>query len=64
MHSAAIFFGVLIFGWGASSLRLALCDEEDPSWEPSWERWMLRVLAASMFPLPLALTAGGSALVR
>lgn len=69
VHSAAIFFGFLLFCWGASSLRMALLIIRDPTGgnaplESPFDRWMMRLVAALMVPLPAALTVGGSAMVR
>jgi hypothetical protein len=68
MHSAGIFFGVLIFGWGISGLKLFAFiitkpEENDSAWNDFWDRWVPHLIAALMLPVPLVLCAGGCALV-
>ena len=69
MHSAAIFLGVLLFGWGMHGLKVALFiiripDENDGPFESFLDRWAPHLLAIIMLPLPIAFAFGGGALVR
>ncbi len=69
MHSTAIFFGVLIFGWGFNGLRFVYLIATIPGINdgPSQsftDRWGQYIVAAVMLPVPLAVVVGAGALVR
>ena len=68
MHSAAIFFGVLIFGWGIDGLKLfafivTIPKKNEGAWDGFWDRWLPHLIAALMLPVTLVISVGGGALV-